>query len=45
VIAVLGGIPIVRDEQIIGGIGVSGALSEQDHECAEAGLEAALGKT
>ena len=40
VIAVLGGIPLVRDEKIIGGIGVSGALPEQDDECARAGVEA-----
>jgi uncharacterized protein GlcG (DUF336 family) len=46
VIAVLGGIPIVRDEKIVGGIGVSGALPEQDDACARAGVEplAANGK-
>jgi len=40
VIAVLGGIPIVRDEKIVGAIGISGALPEQDEECAKAGVEA-----
>lgn len=37
-----GGFPILRDNQVIGGIGVSGVLSTQDAEVAQAGL-AALG--
>ena len=38
-----GGIPIVVDGKIIGGIGVSGVLSTQDAQVARAGIEA-LGK-
>jgi uncharacterized protein GlcG (DUF336 family) len=39
-----GGIPIVADGKIIGAIGVSGAASNQDAQCATAGAEAAVGK-
>ena len=35
-----GGIPIKKDDQIVGGIGVSGGYYKQDQECAEAGIEA-----
>jgi glc operon protein GlcG len=35
-----GGLPIVFDGRVAGGIGVSGGPSEQDEECARAGLEA-----
>ena len=35
-----GGLPIVADGTIIGGIGVSGATGDQDEECAQAGLDA-----
>ena len=35
-----GGIPIQKDGQIVGGIGVSGGYYTQDQECAEAGIEA-----
>lgn len=35
-----GGVPIVRDGKIIGGIGVSGVQSSQDAAVAAAGLEA-----
>jgi glc operon protein GlcG len=38
-----GGFPIVVDGKVIGGIGVSGASSEQDAQVAEAGI-AALGR-
>jgi glc operon protein GlcG len=38
-----GGIPIIQDGKIIGGIGVSGVLSSQDAQIARAGLES-LGK-
>ncbi len=33
-----GGIPIQQDDQVIGGIGVSGGSEEQDELCAKAGL-------
>jgi len=36
-----GGVPIVVDGKIIGGIGVSGVMSNQDAECAIAGANAA----
>ena len=36
-----GGVPIVVDGKIIGGIGVSGVTSSQDAECAIAGANAA----
>lgn len=35
-----GGLPIVWEAEVIGGIGVSGATAEQDEICARAGLEA-----
>jgi len=35
-----GGLPIVADGEVIGGIGVSGATSEQDAMVAQAGLDA-----
>lgn len=35
-----GGLPIVRDGQVLGGIGVSGALSSEDVACARVALEA-----
>ncbi len=35
-----GGLPIIVDGQLIGGIGVSGALEDEDTECAQAGLKA-----
>jgi uncharacterized protein GlcG (DUF336 family) len=35
-----GGIPIIGDGKIIGGIGVSGVTSEQDAQIAQAGIEA-----
>src|SRR3954451_584698 len=39
-----GGVPIVVDGKIVGGIGVSGVMSNQDAECAIAGANAAAGK-
>src|SRR5260370_4573778 len=39
-----GGVPIVADGKIIGAIGVSGAASDQDAQCAMAGASAAVGK-
>ena len=38
-VAVDGGIPIVIDGKIVGAIGVSGATSEQDGQCAQAGAD------
>ena len=35
-----GGIPVIHEGQVIGGIGVSGGSVEQDIACAEAGLKA-----
>jgi glc operon protein GlcG len=35
-----GGVPIVVSDTIIGGLGVSGGLSEQDGQCCRAALEA-----
>jgi glc operon protein GlcG len=39
VIAVEGGIPLVQDGKIVGAIGVSGATSAQDAQCAKAGAD------
>jgi glc operon protein GlcG len=39
VVAVEGGIPLVMDGKIVGAIGVSGATSAQDAQCAKAGAE------
>ncbi len=44
VLPIEGGVPIVADGKIIGAIGVSGAASEQDAQCAMAGAAAAIGK-
>jgi glc operon protein GlcG len=44
VLPIEGGIPIVADGKIIGAIGVSGAASDQDAQCAAAGVAAATGK-
>lgn len=33
-----GGLPVVRDGRVIGGIGASGGTAVQDEECARAGL-------
>lgn len=35
-----GGVPVVVNGEVIGGIGVSGASAEQDDACARAGLRA-----
>lgn len=35
-----GGVPIVVSDKIIGGLGVSGGLSDQDGQCCKAALEA-----
>src|SRR2546425_11836682 len=39
VVAVEGGIPLVADGKIVGAIGVSGATSAQDAQCAKAGAD------
>jgi glc operon protein GlcG len=39
VIAIEGGIPLVMDGKIVGAIGVSGATSAQDAQCAKAGAD------
>jgi len=39
-----GGLPILVDGQILGGIAASGAKSEIDEAVAQAGLDALLGK-
>jgi len=35
-----GGIPLKRDGQVVGAVGVSGGSGDQDHEVAEAGVAA-----
>jgi glc operon protein GlcG len=40
VVPVEGGIPLVMDGKIVGAIGVSGATSAQDAQCAKAGADA-----
>ncbi len=42
-VAVEGGVPLVMDGKIVGAIGLSGDVSENDGKCAQAGAEA-LGK-
>ena len=39
VVAIEGGIPLVLDGKIVGAIGVSGATSAQDAQCAKAGAD------
>jgi glc operon protein GlcG len=39
VVAIEGGIPLVMDGKIVGAIGVSGATSAQDAQCAKAGAD------
>jgi glc operon protein GlcG len=40
IVASPGGLPIMSDGKVIGGVGVSGVQGGQDEECAKAGLEA-----
>jgi uncharacterized protein GlcG (DUF336 family) len=40
VTAIQGGLPVMMNGQAIGSIGVSGAMSDQDAQCAKAGLAA-----
>jgi uncharacterized protein GlcG (DUF336 family) len=44
VVAIEGGLPLVVDGKIVGGIGVSGGTSEQDGVVAKGGTEALAGK-
>ena len=44
VLPIEGGVPIIADGKIIGSIGVSGAASNQDAQCAMAGAAAAIAK-
>jgi uncharacterized protein GlcG (DUF336 family) len=37
--AVEGGVPIIVDDEIVGGLGVSGGTAEQDGQCCKAALE------
>ena len=39
---IAGGLPIIVDGKIIGGVGVSGVTPEQDEQAAQAGLDALL---
>lgn len=39
VIATPGGLPIMADGKVIGGVGVSGVTGDQDEQCAMAGLK------
>ena len=38
VVASSGGLPIMADGKVIGGVGVSGVTGDQDEQCAKAGL-------
>lgn len=40
VVASPGGMPIMKDGKVIGGVGVSGVTGDQDEQCAKAGLAA-----
>ncbi len=40
VVASPGGLPIMADGKVIGGVGVSGVTGDQDEQCAKAGLAA-----
>jgi len=40
VVASPGGLPILADGKVIGGVGVSGVTGDQDEQCAKAGLAA-----
>lgn len=43
-IPIEGGLPIVVDGKIVGAVGVSGATSAQDGQCAKAGVDAGAAK-
>ena len=40
IVPVEGGLPLIKDDEIVGSIGVSGVLSSQDGQVAAAGAEA-----
>lgn len=44
-VAIAGGLPVVSDGQVVGGIGVSSGTPAQDLEVAEAGIQAFTEKT
>ncbi|NIT22229.1 MAG: hypothetical protein GTN53_06960 [Candidatus Aminicenantes bacterium] len=35
-----GGLPVIRNDHVIGGVGIGGGTPEEDHECALAGAAA-----
>lgn len=39
-VPVEGGVPILRDGQVVGAVGLSGGTSPQDGQCAKAGIDA-----
>ncbi|HEX6406830.1 MAG TPA: heme-binding protein [Gemmatimonadales bacterium] len=39
-IPIEGGVPLLAGDQVVGGIGVSGVMSEQDGQVAQAGAKA-----
>ena len=39
-----GGVPVLVDGECVGGVGVSGATSQQDAQAAHAGVAAALAR-
>lgn len=41
-VLIAGGLPIIYQEKVIGGIGIGGATAAQDEECAKLALETAL---
>lgn len=41
---VAGGLPVVVDGQVVGAIGISSGTPDQDRTCAQAGLDAFLGR-
>lgn len=43
--AMAGGLPIAADGKVVAAIGAGGAQSNQDEQCAQAGVDAVLGKT
>ena len=43
IVPVEGGLPLIKDNEIVGSIGVSGVLSSQDGQVAAAGAEALAG--
>jgi uncharacterized protein GlcG (DUF336 family) len=44
IVVYAGGFPVFADDRLAGGLGVSGGTGEQDAECAQAALDAVLGR-